>query len=413
MKIGVALSGGGIRGIAHAGVLKALKENNIKIDIIGGTSAGGMVASLYAMGIEPEQIHELFKKYAKEIIGTKHLPLISKLLHCSFSKKITLTGFNNGESIEKIYNKIAKEQNIEKISQIQMPLVIPSVDIMKPKEYIFTNNIMDKEHLLELYKILSDGLLSSSDMARMGEYYREDKVYILRKGRIDMELSEGIDYSLIDKYMDIYFDYVNDNSDKTMTDEFIKSQIMHFYFVYIHPYFDVNGRSSRTMAMWYLLNNKAYPYIIFNRAISNNSSTYDETITDTRNNANISFFIRYMMINVKRELEKELIIQEIRDNTSVKMTMMDYQALNYILSMKGEKNVLTFTSLYRRDNGYKRVRDVYLQILLPLIDKKIIEIVRTTNKEMFSGYNNEVFRINTNRFDVDNPKIKRLNLKDN
>ena len=287
------------------------------------------------------------------------------------------------------------------------------INLYNGYKYIFTNNIMDKEHLLELYKILSDGLLSSSDMARMGEYYREDKVYILRKGRIDMELSEGIDYSLIDKYMDIYFDYVNDNSDKTMTDEFIKSQIMHFYFVYIHPYFDVNGRSSRTMAMWYLLNNKAYPYIIFNRAISNNSSTYDETITDTRNNANISFFIRYMMINVKRELEKELIIQEIRDNTSVKMTMMDYQALNYILSMKGEKNVLTFTSLYRRDNGYKRVRDVYLQILLPLIDKKIIEIVRTTNKEMFSGYNNEVFRINTNRFDVDNPKIKRLNLKDN
>ena len=287
------------------------------------------------------------------------------------------------------------------------------INLYNGYKYIFTNNIMDKEHLLELYKILSDGLLSSSDMARMGEYYREDKVYILRKGRIDMELSEGIDYSLIDKYMDIYFAYVNDNSDKTMTDKFIKSQIMHFYFVYIHPYFDVNGRSSRTMAMWYLLNNKAYPYIIFNRAISNNSSTYDETITDTRNNANISFFIRYMMINVKRELEKELIIQEIRDNTSVKMTMMDYQALNYILSMKGEKNVLTFTSLYRRDNGYKRVRDVYLQILLPLIDKKIIEIVRTTNKEMFSGYNNEVFRINTSRFDVDNPKIKRLNLRGN
>lgn len=111
MKIGVALSGGGIRGIAHAGVLKALKENNIKVDIIGGTSAGGMVASLYAMGFEPEQIHELFKKYAKEIIGTKHLPLISKLLHFSFSKKITLTGFNNGEAIEKIYDKVANRKN--------------------------------------------------------------------------------------------------------------------------------------------------------------------------------------------------------------------------------------------------------------------------------------------------------------
>ncbi len=43
MKIGIALSGGGMRGIAHAGVLQALKENNISIDIIGGTSAGSMI----------------------------------------------------------------------------------------------------------------------------------------------------------------------------------------------------------------------------------------------------------------------------------------------------------------------------------------------------------------------------------
>ena len=46
MKIGIALSGGGIRGIAHAGVLDALEKNNIKIDIIGGTSCGAIIASL-------------------------------------------------------------------------------------------------------------------------------------------------------------------------------------------------------------------------------------------------------------------------------------------------------------------------------------------------------------------------------
>ena len=67
MKIGVALSGGGIRGIAHAGVLKALDDNKIKIDVIGGTSAGSMVASLYAIGYSPEEIFELFKKNAKKL----------------------------------------------------------------------------------------------------------------------------------------------------------------------------------------------------------------------------------------------------------------------------------------------------------------------------------------------------------
>lgn len=51
MKLGIALSGGGIRGIAHAGVLKALEDNDIKIDIIGGTSSGSLVASLYAIRI--------------------------------------------------------------------------------------------------------------------------------------------------------------------------------------------------------------------------------------------------------------------------------------------------------------------------------------------------------------------------
>ena len=44
MGIGVALAGGGIRGIAHAGVLKALDENGIKLEAIGGTSAGSIVA---------------------------------------------------------------------------------------------------------------------------------------------------------------------------------------------------------------------------------------------------------------------------------------------------------------------------------------------------------------------------------
>ena len=57
MKLGIALSGGGIRGIAHAGVLKALEDNGIKIDIIGGTSAGSLVASLYAMGYSPYYIY--------------------------------------------------------------------------------------------------------------------------------------------------------------------------------------------------------------------------------------------------------------------------------------------------------------------------------------------------------------------
>lgn len=141
MKIGIALSGGGIRGVAHTGVLQALKDQNINVDIIGGTSAGSMVASLYAMGYTPYEILYLFKKNAKKIVKANHFPFIYSLLQFPFKKKITLNGFRNGESMEEICNGLANRKNINNINQIKMPLVIPTVDIMKSKEYVFTNYI--------------------------------------------------------------------------------------------------------------------------------------------------------------------------------------------------------------------------------------------------------------------------------
>ena len=53
--------------------------------------------------------------------------------------KISSQGINSGEFIEEIFNKKALEKNIKKISQIKMPIVIPSVDISSSKEYLFTS----------------------------------------------------------------------------------------------------------------------------------------------------------------------------------------------------------------------------------------------------------------------------------
>ena len=68
MKLGLAVAGGGVKGAAHIGVIKALEENEIKIDAIAGTSIGSIVASLYAMGYTPEKMLEIFKYFAKEIM---------------------------------------------------------------------------------------------------------------------------------------------------------------------------------------------------------------------------------------------------------------------------------------------------------------------------------------------------------
>ncbi len=59
MKIGLALSGGGARGIAHIGVIKAIEELGIKPDVISGTSAGSIVGVLYASGMRPAEIFDV------------------------------------------------------------------------------------------------------------------------------------------------------------------------------------------------------------------------------------------------------------------------------------------------------------------------------------------------------------------
>ena len=50
MSIGIALAGGGLKGVAHIGAIKALQELGLQIDYITGTSSGAMMAALYALG---------------------------------------------------------------------------------------------------------------------------------------------------------------------------------------------------------------------------------------------------------------------------------------------------------------------------------------------------------------------------
>ena len=144
MKLGLALSGGGIRGIAHAGVLKALEENNIKIDAIGGTSSGSIIATLYAMGYSPYYIYILFKKYAKDIVNQNSILKVTSIGNFMANKKGNFQGFYTGEEIESGFNNIALRKGVKKISDIKMPIVIPTVDVQDSKKYIITNKIPEK-----------------------------------------------------------------------------------------------------------------------------------------------------------------------------------------------------------------------------------------------------------------------------
>lgn len=154
MGIGIAFAGGGIRGIAHVGVLKALEENNIKIEAVGGTSAGSIVAALYAMGYKPYYIYVLFKKYAQDIINIGNSSIVNGIGNFVKTKKIGIAGLNDGTLLEKMFNELATRKKMKAVADIKMPLVIPAVDIAEAKEYIFTNcaprNNVNDEYITEI-----------------------------------------------------------------------------------------------------------------------------------------------------------------------------------------------------------------------------------------------------------------------
>lgn len=139
MKVGVSLAGGGIRGIAHVGVLKAIEEKNIKVAAIAGTSAGSIIATLYAMGYSPYYIYLLFKRYARDIINIRSKPIINGITNFIRNNKIGIAGLSDGNEFEKMYDELARKKGFRLIGDIKMPLLVSAVDIGESKEYIFTN----------------------------------------------------------------------------------------------------------------------------------------------------------------------------------------------------------------------------------------------------------------------------------
>jgi NTE family protein len=118
--IGLILSGGGSKGIAHAGVLQFLEEKKILPLQIAGSSAGAIVAALYGSGKSPESILEFFKSI-----------YFFHWRHFTFSK----AGLIDSESFKEYFYHIFKETTL---SELKFPVHITATDMIKGKSKIFS-----------------------------------------------------------------------------------------------------------------------------------------------------------------------------------------------------------------------------------------------------------------------------------
>ena len=221
-KIGLALSGGGVRGIAHAGVLKAFEENNIKISYISGSSAGSMVAALYAIGYSPDNIYTLFKRYAKRIVKIDKKLLKQEIKNCIFSKTVKCSGLNEGEDFEELYNKLAFDKGIYKISDIKMPLIIPTIDISNSKKY-FCSSIEKKDANYITDISLGEAVRASSSFPVIYKPFKYKEHLFLDGGILENIPSKEIKNLGANKVISVKFDSSKVKEESNLMDFAIKA----------------------------------------------------------------------------------------------------------------------------------------------------------------------------------------------
>ena len=120
VKIGLALGGGGARGIGHIGVLKAFDELGVRFDYIAGTSAGSIVGSLYSYGIPISRIEELAKGLKKSDVIKSMIPFIKPA---------------KTERLEDLINSVFGDITV--FSEMKIPFCAVCTDLKTGKEIDF------------------------------------------------------------------------------------------------------------------------------------------------------------------------------------------------------------------------------------------------------------------------------------
>lgn len=184
---------------------------------------------------------------------------------------------SNRDSVRKILAGFAPENREE----AQIYAMKKGLDFISDAQ-----NKITQENLHKLYSLSISEFLESNDKLLEGNFYRHDAVYIVG----DKPYHEGIKSALLPKYMGELISFANE---KDGINELVKASMLHFYFAYLHPYFDGNGRTARLFHLWYLVQ-QGFSGTLFH--------AFSEHIMSSKN----KYYNSFMLIESNFEISKVL-----------------------------------------------------------------------------------------------------------
>lgn len=244
------------------------------------------------------------------------------------------------------------------------------VNMMKGLEYIAKTKSFEKDTLKELYDILSDDCLDPDDVIG-SSHYRNDVVYVSEH--------TGCPTNKIDECMDSLFEYVNATlKSKKVYERFLLPFIVHYYILYIHPYFDYNGRTARMVQLWIFMLLGDISPLYLSEAINDHKNDYYKAIDSTRYSRNdLSYFVIYLveLINSYSLVQKNL--EGIKEDIESSGETISEKELHYLKKIIINKNVkwfnykkfIEFENLDITKQGALKILNGFVE--LGLIDSKI------------------------------------------
>ena len=140
MSFGVALAGGGLKGVAHIGALKALEELGIKVDYISGTSSGSMFAAMYAMGFSIDEMKRKTLTNYRMLTTISKTPFIKAGVSFMTKGVAEIGGLIPSDNIAELVRIVTFDKKIKNMSEVKIPLAIATVDTISTNECIFLSN---------------------------------------------------------------------------------------------------------------------------------------------------------------------------------------------------------------------------------------------------------------------------------
>lgn len=321
------------------------------------------------------------------LLSTYHEYL--RLLVCDYELNQASLFDRNVEDMvtSRLFSEVEGTLNIENVPTTHRRIAeISKADSVTEQNDIIVKNMLNailfivqdkpafnKENLRKLYNILSKDCLPDELQIKEGAYYRDDQVSV---GEF-----KGAPIETIDECMDSLFAFANDPQ-SIREHKNLLPYICHYYVLYVHPYFDYNGRTARMVSFWlnYINDIAAAPYFM-SEAINESKNDYYRAITDTRNtNNDLTYFLGYILETsikfsfVYKNLEE---IGKTLSKTGDSLTSTEWVYVKKILVHNSE-DYFNYKMFLRYINT-KMTRQGALKILNNLHSYEILE--KTTNKK--------------------------------